>query len=110
MDLINEIRKQQVAAGEAAVTERLKKMGLVEEESSISPAGYVPEFSQGVCGDGSAILKDGKPMAIEQIIAALRALSFLVYVKAHKDRHGKDEWYADTQPIAWEQVRKAIGT
>jgi hypothetical protein len=66
------------------------------------------DFTQGVCSDGAAILKDGKPLTIEQILAALRALDFLVEVKAHKDQYGKDEWYQDAQPIAWEQARDAL--
>lgn len=31
------------------------------------------EYSQGVCHDGAAILKDGVPMTIEQILGALRS-------------------------------------
>lgn len=30
------------------------------------------EYSQGVCKDGAAILKDGQPMTIEEILAELR--------------------------------------
>ncbi len=30
------------------------------------------EYSQGVCQDGAAILKDGEPMAIEEILDQLR--------------------------------------
>ena len=30
------------------------------------------EYSQGVCGDGAAILKDGQPMTIEEILSKLR--------------------------------------
>lgn len=30
------------------------------------------EYSQGICGDGAAILKDGQPMTIEQIVQELR--------------------------------------
>lgn len=32
------------------------------------------EFTQGICQDGAAILKDGEPVTIEQILAAFRAL------------------------------------
>jgi len=67
-------------------------------------------FSQGVCADGASILKNGEPMSIEQIIEALRSLRDLVEVKKHKDRHGKDEWYKDAQPMAWEQARKVLDT
>lgn len=30
------------------------------------------EYTQGVCEDGAAILKDGKPLTIEEILAELR--------------------------------------
>ena len=33
------------------------------------------EYSQGVCQDGAAILKDGQPMTIEEILAELRGNS-----------------------------------
>jgi hypothetical protein len=36
------------------------------------------------------------------------ALEFLIEVKEHKDEHGKDQWYQDAQPIAWERARKAL--
>ena len=32
----------------------------------------MPEFSQGVCEDGAAILMDGQPLTIEQILERLR--------------------------------------
>lgn len=31
-----------------------------------------PEYTQGICGDGAAILKDGKQMTIEEILNELR--------------------------------------
>lgn len=30
-------------------------------------------YSQGICGDGAAILKDGQPMTVDEIVAALNA-------------------------------------
>lgn len=33
---------------------------------------YAAHYAQGVCGDGVAILKDGKQMTIEQILIELR--------------------------------------
>lgn len=30
-----------------------------------------PKYSQGVCGDGAAILKDGERMTVEEILCAL---------------------------------------
>lgn len=38
------------------------------------------EYTQGVCADGAAILKDGQPLTIEQILEALRERDSL---KAH---------------------------
>lgn len=68
-----------------------------------------PEFSEGICGDGAAILKDGRPMTITQILDCLKALDFLLEVKEHKDLHGPDDWYTDAKEIAWEQAKDAIG-
>ncbi|MCK5128149.1 MAG: hypothetical protein KAR42_17975 [candidate division Zixibacteria bacterium] len=36
------------------------------------------------------------------------AAKFLMEVKDHKDANGKDDWYEDVQPIAWQQLRKAL--
>lgn len=33
------------------------------------------EFTQGVCEDSAAILKDGKPLSIEEILAGLRLIA-----------------------------------
>ena len=41
------------------------------------------EYTQGVCRDGAAILKDGQPLTIEQILEALRDRDALT---AHVDR------------------------
>lgn len=41
------------------------------------------EYTQGVCHDGAAILKDGQPLTIEQVIEALRERDALA---AHVDR------------------------
>lgn len=68
------------------------------------------DFSQGICADGAAILKDGRPLTIEQILEALRALDFLLEVQDHKDEYGKDEWYKYAQPIAWRRARNALGS
>jgi len=35
------------------------------------------------------------------------ALKFLISVKLHKEKHGKDEWYAEAMPKAWRQARDA---
>jgi hypothetical protein len=31
-----------------------------------------PEYTQGICEDGAAILREGQPMTIEEILDALR--------------------------------------
>lgn len=31
-----------------------------------------PEYTQGICEDGAAILRDGQPMTVEEILDALR--------------------------------------
>ncbi|MGM0825655.1 MAG: hypothetical protein ACQEUY_13160 [Pseudomonadota bacterium] len=41
------------------------------------------EYTQGVCQDGAAILKDGQPLTIEQILEALRERDALA---AHIER------------------------
>jgi hypothetical protein len=37
-----------------------------------------------------------------------QALELLVKIKDHKDEHGKDEWYQESQPMAWDRARKAL--
>lgn len=44
------------------------------EGKSESTAVVMREYSQGIAGDGVAILCDGLPMTIEQILARLRTL------------------------------------
>lgn len=34
---------------------------------------HKPEYTQGICQDGAAILKDGRPMTIEEILSELNA-------------------------------------
>ena len=36
------------------------------------------------------------------------ALQYLIEVKQHKDKYGKDEWYEDHRELAWELATKAI--
>jgi len=40
--------------------------------------------------------------------ALVEALERLVTVKAHKDEWGKDNFYLDNQPIAWEKAKQAL--
>ena len=68
----------------------------------------MPEFSRGICADGAAILKDGVPMTPEQIIFALRSLNYLVEMKQHKEKYGKDQVYLIGKQIAWDQASVAL--
>jgi hypothetical protein len=43
-----------------------------EVEASGLDALVMCEYSQGVCHDGAAILRDGQPMTVEEIIGELR--------------------------------------
>lgn len=43
-----------------------------DEGQSELTAVVMPEFSQGICEDGAAILMDGKALTIEEILALLR--------------------------------------
>lgn len=43
-----------------------------------------------------------------RLVRLEKALEFLIEVKEHKDKYGKDEWYNDAQPMAWEQARTAL--
>jgi len=48
------------------------------------------KYSQGICGDGAAILKDGLPMTPEQIVESLnRFESFRDEMIRHRDRLAK---------------------
>ena len=38
----------------------------------------------------------------------IEAAKFLVEVKDHKDKHGKDLWYRISQPIAWRKLKEAL--
>jgi hypothetical protein len=43
------------------------------------------------------------------VVARLEgAVEFLLDVKDHKDKCGKDDWYKDAQPIAWQELRAAL--
>lgn len=44
------------------------------------------EYSQGIMGDGAAILKDGQPMTIEEIVAELRSNQKAVFDQAQVNR------------------------
>jgi len=61
----------------------------------------MPEFTQGVCGDGAAILKDGHPMTPDDIVKALNALDRLIKLRCHKIKRGKDNWYLENKESAW---------
>jgi len=40
--------------------------------------------------------------------ALVEALEELIAIKSYKNQHGKDEWYEEKQPIAWEKARQAL--
>jgi hypothetical protein len=42
------------------------------EESTNPAEAAQPEFSQGICGDGAAILMDGQQLTVEEILNRLR--------------------------------------
>ena len=52
--------------GEATETENCTEVG-----GQVDPL-VMPEFSQGVCSDGAAILMNGKPLTIDEILSRLR--------------------------------------
>lgn len=37
------------------------------------------------------------------------ALSLLFHLKTYKDKHGKDNYYLEQQPIAWNLAKIALG-
>lgn len=43
-------------------------------QSALSPGKY----SQGVCDDGAAILKDGQMMTVDEIVETLNSLSYAI--------------------------------
>ena len=86
---------------------------LAEEHKSSASApmdGYtlMPDYTQGVCNDGAAILRDGQPITPDEIVEALNALAGLVGVKRYKNRHGKDETYKDAKDVVWYRAEKAL--
>lgn len=43
-----------------------------------------------------------------QVDILATSLKTLVDLKRYKDEHGKDAHYQSTQPVAWEQARRAL--
>lgn len=57
-------------------------------------------FSQGVCGDGAAILCDGLPMSVDEIVYALNIIPpNFKWTTKHTARWGKDSWQGITPPM-----------
>ena len=48
------------------------------------------DYSQGICADGAAILKDGQPMTIEQILYELRCADMLAEFYVQKGMEAID--------------------
>lgn len=63
--------------------------GLRQSVVSAEAKPEVAEYSQGVCGDGAAILRDGQPMSVDEVVAALKRL--------HTAERERDEWKAYTE-------------
>jgi hypothetical protein len=63
------------------------------------------EYSEGICGDGAAILCDGEPMPIELIVARLanfeRWCIEIVGLASGWDEHGA---ISPKKPYCWETV------
>ena len=53
------------------------------------------EFTQGVCDDGAAILRDGAPMTPDEIVKALQQAENLTLFIADKDRWIAESYLAD---------------
>jgi len=68
----------------------------------------LPEFTQGVAEDGTAILKGGEPMTVEEILNALNTLALLYQLKVYKEEYGKTEFYVKEREEAWYEAREAL--
>jgi len=68
----------------------------------------MPEFTQGICEDGAAILSDGIPMTPDEIITALKALDFLVDLKRIKNDPEFKGFYKNNKNSAWHKARQAL--
>jgi len=71
----------------------------------------MPEFTQGVCDDGAAILMDGKPMTVDEIVSALNVNERLLHERQRLldsipecDVHGSCVPHA----IEWVEKHKAL--
>lgn len=79
-----------------------------------------PEYSQGICQDGAAILKDGVPMTIEEILGELRAQQGSVpeyLVAGDRLCHELESWMATEHDresqcavFAWKRLRRQATT
>lgn len=54
------------------MTNETEKQENGTEQGGLIDPIVMPEFSQGVCEDGAAILMDGQPLTIEEILERLR--------------------------------------
>jgi len=59
----------------------------------------MPEFTQGVCDDGAAILMDGKPLKIEEILHGLRHGD-----RAIRQLHNANELINQINAVCWNDV------
>jgi|GEM_PF-6571027 len=49
-----------------------EEVGKTDAVAGLNERLVMPEFSQGICSDGAAILMNGQPVTIEQILKKLR--------------------------------------
>ena len=59
------------------------------------------EFTQGVCGDGAAILRDGEPLTPEQIITALHTAQAIA-----RSGHKKLNAFNEVNAMCWKAKGK----
>jgi hypothetical protein len=65
----------------------------------------VSEFTQGVCDDGAAILKDGKQLTIEQILTGLNRAEAIA-----RSGHQKLNAFTEINAMCWAAKGKGQAT
>ena len=69
-----------------------------------------PEYGEGVCGDGAAILKDGQMMRIEDVVSELKRISDLEarLEKAEAERENIEKQLQDPAAVRVNMLRGGI--
>jgi hypothetical protein len=70
---LSDMLRSHVEKGDPRDVANLCMMLYARGESILPANADVGEYSQGVCSDGAAILKDGVPMTVDEVVAALNA-------------------------------------